>query len=85
MSFVVARCPRLYYCKLDASCSQWDAVQREIRSVSNVRVVLALLLSALLLTFVFPAAESQRVVRIGERVLENNERIAAGVIGGLVS
>ena len=53
-------------------------------SVSNVRVVVALLLSALLLAFVFPIAESQRVVRIGERVLENNERIAAAVIGGLV-
>lgn len=48
--------------------------------VSNVSVVLALLLSSVLLAFLYPLGESRRVVRVGNRVLESSERLAAAVI-----
>lgn len=50
-------------------------------SISNPYVLLALLCCALLLTFLFPTGEPRRVVRMGDRTLERQERLAAAVIG----
>lgn len=51
-------------------------------SISNPFVLLALMCCALLLTFLFPTGEPpRRVVKMGERVLERQERLAGAVIG----
>lgn len=52
-------------------------------SVMNPSVLLALFLCALLLSFLFPFGESNRPVRVGERTLARQERLAAAVIGEL--
>ncbi|CAM9270582.1 unnamed protein product [Ectocarpus sp. 6 AP-2014] len=49
--------------------------------ISNPYVLLALLCCALLLTFLFPTGEPRRAVRVGDRTLERQERLAAAVIG----
>ncbi|CAM9356259.1 unnamed protein product, partial [Pylaiella littoralis] len=49
--------------------------------ISNPYVLLALLCSALLLTFLFPTGDRPRAVRVGERTLESQERLAVAVIG----
>lgn len=48
-------------------------------------MLLALLCCALLLTFLFPAGDNPRVVRVGERKLERSERLAGAVIGAFRS
>ncbi|CAN0417573.1 unnamed protein product [Ascophyllum nodosum] len=49
--------------------------------ISHPSVLFALLSCALLVTFLFPAGEHPRIVRLGERTLESGERTAGGVIG----
>lgn len=49
--------------------------------MSNPSVLIALISCALLWTFLFPAGEYPRVVKVGGRVLGQSERVAASVIG----